>query len=264
MKSGRLFGAELEVTGGAQALADVMYDRGLLHSPDRCNYHCRCEHCRHEADRPNPWTFQEDSTVDGEFITKPLAWGSAEAAAALDGMAASMLEARPVLDQSDKSAGNHVHVSLAGYTWADLLRLYRLVVRHQDHLGLLARGKNGYVRHYNTPAAATAHLWRVDARPLQQCALVAPAPCGGVRYGGSWLRWSSYGTMEFRLWNSTSAGWRLRLHSGLSVAMVNAAKRRNVKEDDPRSFTEVVGPYMDDRTFAYYARQLHRVGGIAA
>lgn len=255
------FGSECEQESGAHELLQVAYDMGLISEPHLHDYHCRCQYCAHDFDRSNPWTAQDDCSISGsgggEFISKPLLFGSDEHFTSVEGLATAMLRAR---SNPGMAAGNHVHVE------AELLgprnsiqrhRLARLFHRYQTTtLALLAQGREGAVRNYNgtnrpydeqafwsTPSSLTKY----QAYERRQ------------GYEGNNIRLSSrLVTVEFRLWNSTRTEWRLNMHAGLSVAMVRTALDPAVwiEQHDDRELLDVIAPYCDDSTLESAHRQL--------
>src|SRR4051812_27869610 len=104
----RLVGMELEIGSGAKALADTLNAMGSRYLPAGvCDYHCGCSDCSHDPERYNLWTAQEDCSVDGEFISKPLAIYSDAFEDAVRAMGEALFKSRAI---PDDSAGNHVHV----------------------------------------------------------------------------------------------------------------------------------------------------------
>lgn len=257
-----MFGMEVELAAGSATLAPILHREGLAAMDRLHHYHCRCDGgCEQTTDRATPWSCQNDSTCDGEFISKPLTWDTSEADSAIEAFAACALEARARsgYEQGGMQTGNHVHISRAPFQETGTERnLVALFARYQTHLIRVACGKNPWVRDYNNglPESVreeallgggdSGQSWRRGSRMSDL-----------ARYGvGSYLYGKSY-TWEFRLWNSTIAEWRLRLHAGLSVAMGKAALDGvEVSAKSRATFAQVVGPYMTPDTLAYYVRQV--------
>lgn len=144
----RLFGFECEVAHGVRDVLNILHSNNLLPSPSLHSYHCECSDCYACPDRSNPLHAQEDCTVEGEIITKPLAYGSVEADRTIAGLAAALSEGR---GQPGEGAGFHVHVSHEDMNPADKVLLYRMFLRYQNDLAELASGQWGRVRDYNSP-----------------------------------------------------------------------------------------------------------------
>lgn len=255
------FGSECEQESGATELLAVAYDMGLVSEPHLHEYHCRCQFCRHDFDRANPWTAQDDCSISGsgggEFISKPLLFGGDEHFASVEGLATAMLRAR---SNPGLRAGNHVHVEAALLGPGDSIqrhRLARLFHRYQDNtLALLARGREDAVRSYNghnRPYSESA-FWSTPSTLEDYQSYT-----NHYAYEGNNIRLSSrLVTVEFRLWNSTRTEWRLNMHAGLSVAMVRTALDPSVwvEQHDSREFLDIIAPYCDDATLESAHRQL--------
>jgi len=161
--------------------------------------------------------------------------------------------------------------------------LSRLFARYQDDLLEIAAGARASVRGYNTPNRVKPNhadlFWNFDlesrfdnSSPVMQRASGGYSYYGRTRYltdvgwmfNGSYLDLHRHDhTYEFRLWNATKAAWRQRLAVGLSVAMVKAAwAGENVTQRDDRCLEAVIGPFMDDLTWAGLLRQRFFKGGI--
>ena len=251
---GLMFGMEVEVAEGSRPLASMLYDEGLSGTSDLHDYHCSCDVCDADPDRSTPWTSQEDCSVDGEFISKPLVWGTATADNAISDFARCALASRVRAGFGNgEDTGNHVHVSKAPFLAGELVgrhglssdRLLRLFLRYSDHLARVASGNLSSVRHYNSPERSDDRERRLDS-PLAL----------GYHSSGSWLQERAH-TWEFRLWNSTIAEWRLRLHAGLTVAIAEAALHGvEVTSKTRATFATTVGPYMTPDVLALYMRQV--------
>jgi hypothetical protein len=252
--TGRLFGWESEFEAGSETLLPVLYDRGLIADPDMHAYHCRCSDCDPLPDRVNPFTAQEDCSCDVEVISKPFAFGSDEHMNTLDAFAAALRdgEATP-----GRSAGNHVHVNREDMEAGDHRRLWRLFTRYADDLDYIAKGGFKENRGYNSPPNLRYSLperrdifWNGNDEEWFSTFREHGASC-------SWLTPRSHVTYEFRLWNSTRMGWRIFLHSALSVAMVEAAVGGvEVVKDDPRELPEVLGDHLHPEAIGLLVRQL--------
>lgn len=156
----RLFGFECEIAEGASDVLASLHSARLIPSARLHSYHCACEDCSHDPDRPNPLTAQEDCTVDGEVISKPLVYGSDEADRTIAGMAGALASGR---GRPGDEAGFHVHVSHEDMSDGEKVLLYRMFLRYQDDLAALASGQFGAVRDYNRPLAVE-HLFSSYAR----------------------------------------------------------------------------------------------------
>lgn len=240
---GRRFGIELELNGGAQEVVAALYERRLIGDDSIHDYHCGCEHCDHwRGPQGAPFTAQHDCTVAVELISRVLRHGAKNTSRYISALATCLMSARAVADAtSGDGAGNHVHVDMRDLDNAARVRLLRLFGHHQDELGVLASGPDGHVRGYNRR--------------------LSPDDWQGVKPDSMYYgchAWLSIGphqeTAEFRLWNSTRAEWRLRLHSDVSVALVNAAAD-GADIDEERSLVDVISPYVTPETFGYLLLQ---------
>lgn len=252
-------GTELELSHGIAGVIDHLGAADMVTATHPHDYHCTCSDC--DCTRAQGWTVQSDCSLPrggGEFITPILTFGSDNYNRHMFAMGRSMVLGRPV---ADHHGGNHVHVDQRAMDGAGLHRLYRLFLRYQDHeLDILARAGANTVRSYNERNSSggyygnrnpVGNFWAPwtdedDEQSTRYDGLLDHRRCYG-----SWLRTTGR-TVEFRLWNATTSEWRLRLHVGLSVAMVNAARNGEwVEQDDPRPFAEVIEPYADDETLSY-------------
>lgn len=264
------YGMELEVTGGADALAESLYSLGCGNDTRQHNYHCGCNYCDQSFDRSNPWTYQGDPTVDGEFITKPFIFGEDDGREAIAMMGEAVVESRATVGANGMDAGNHVHVVSKHLTADDgsvmaALLLERLVVRYQPTLNYIAQAGQPRVRGYNGRPHDYVDLYSVEA--------VERATVGTESYGrhyfhatgacGDYVRVRPGSTTtEFRLWNATRSAWRMQLHADLSVAMMAAACNGvNVTANDERPFIAVVGEFLPTDSVKNYNRQLRLAGG---
>ena len=256
-----MFGMEVEVAANGVRLAAALYDEGLSGTAHLHEYHCgegsysSCDVCAPTPDRATPWTAQEDSTVDAEFISKPLVFGTLEADDAIAEFSRLAIRNR-VLTYGKTTqyydTGNHVHVSRAPLGEDGELRLARLFARYSDHLARIAAGHAGTVRIYNTPSAESTREWFLEQSPPRDRYYYDAA--------GGWLAWKRH-TVEFRLWNSTVTEWRLRLHAGLSVAMAQAAiDGKDTSPKDHTTFAHKFGDYMEPDVLGLYLRQLDYIG----
>lgn len=255
----RMFGFECEVKAGAAGVLDYLNNAGVweegLHS-----YHCSCDDC-------DPMTgklihAQEDCTCDGEFIARATPYASDDAELLFTTMAAAVVSGRAVVGDG---AGFHVHVDRRDLTENANLRVAQLFLRYQDEFDQLATGNLGHVRSYNAKFGGYRsdldYVWSLAPGRAKRDSIQRALQ---LFFKGMWLA-KQRNTWEFRVWNSTRAEWRMRLAVGVSVAVVNAAAARvNVTRDDPRSFEEVIGPFMDEDTWAGVLRQKFVHGGIAA
>lgn len=248
-----LCGIEIEVANNGPDLASELFDRGLCGTNHLHDYHCSCDVCDHDPRRPTPWTAQQDCTVAGEFISKPLEFGSAEFAAATEGLSAAMLDLNVSPGQRRQNVGGHVHVDASDFGPANSVqrwRLRRLFLRYQDEMGMLASASQQEVRDYNPRMRSwnEERFWSTDCEPSYRS------------IEGGWLRSVSMKTIEFRLWNSTRLEWRMHLHAGISVGMATAALDwRNLPPVDRSDATPLLVrllPYLDERTLELANRQM--------
>lgn len=252
-------GIECEVSAGALDTIECLYRGKQAGSSYLHEYHCCCPVCT--PDREWNWTGQEDSTVDGEIISRILTWGP-DAWGAIDGLAGALAEARaeanPLDGKSGSGAGNHVHVENVlqtdddGLTCEYMLRLLHLFWRYGEQDGALdglASAGARSMRGYNSRLRPQWDMDTDDMKPRQLST-------------DGWLRCGPHRTtVEFRLWNATTVGWRLHMHAGLSVGMMSYAiadpdEHPDVTEDDDRHLLDVLRPFLDADTITYAERQM--------
>lgn len=246
------FGFELEVSDGADNTLAHLLDFGLTQHTRYHAYHCDCSQC---AVTTEGWLFkaQQDCTADGELITRVLEYGSPDADRTIAGISRALLMAGA---RTDGDVGNHVHVSHAGMDVLAKVRLARLFARYEPELEEIAAAGHARKRTYNGS--------RPTYRPELWTARRDDASAASYQYmDGSNLEWK-WPTVEFRLWNSTRAAWRIRTHVGLSVAMVLAATDGvECEQHDPRCLEDTIGDYIDAPTWAGILRQRFSKGGAA-
>lgn len=241
-------GFELEVAENAGNVLHELRESGLTEHDGLHGYHCNCSECSVSTSGPL-FKAQEDCTADGEFITRILEYGSPDMERAITGIERALLTGAAIVNGD---VGNHVHVERAAFDGDAEGRLARLFVRYQRDLFELASGRFAQVRDYNGVAEFGPLGWE---SPLIRTRRHLVGTC---------LAFKPY-TIEFRLWNSTRAGWRIRMHVGLSVALAQAALAGENASgpDDPRCLEEVISPYMDRATWAGVLRQRYAKGGMA-
>lgn len=249
-----LCGFELEVSDGAASVLGSLQAQRLTSHARLHPYHCGCADCR-----PSPYCAghlfkaQEDCTADGEFITGILEYGSPDFERAVNGIGRALLTTGA---KCEANVGNHVHVNRDDLTGEDNARLCRLWDRYADELFEIAAGPRGAVRNYNGNhrRAGATNLWTVNSVRNSYDVL---------DHTSHLLAWKSH-TVEFRLWNSVRAPWRIRTHVGLSVAFVQAAQGgADCTRNDPRCLEEVIGDFIDAPTWSGILRQRYSKGGLA-
>lgn len=246
------FGFELEVSGGAHNTLAHLGEMGLTeHDHFHC-YHCDCEDCEVSLRGPL-FKAQQDCTADGEFITRVLEYGSLDADRAIAGISRALLLGGAFVSGD---VGNHVHVSHEAMSNADRNRLNRLFARYESELLDIASAGQSRIRSYNGRAPQfNSNIWAATSADMDRWRYYDYSE-------GSKLTWKDP-TVEFRLWNSTKAAWRIRTHVGLSVAMVQAASAGiDTTEDDDRCLEDVIGDFIDSPTWAGILRQRFQKGGI--
>lgn len=243
------FGFELEVSDGANNTLAHLLEMGLTEHSHFHQYHCGCGECSVSTTGPL-FKAQQDCTADGELITRVLEYGSADADRAITGISRALLMAGAA---TDGNVGNHVHVSHEAMDATAKMRLNRLFARYEGELEEIAAASHDGMRSYNgIHPQFTDEVWTLPA----DHAGYIPANCHK-------LTWKNP-TVEFRLWNSTRAAWRIRTHVGLSVAMVLAATDGvETTKDDPRCVEDVIGDYLDAPTWAGILRQRFSKGGAS-
>lgn len=248
------FGIECELSGGT---SDVLDNLGLdsLHS-----YHCDCSRCEPERSSPD-WTAQEDCTADGEFISRILTYGTADAVDAINAFGAALLAARAT---HSNGQGLHIHVGTEDMTPESWVRFWRLWFRYQDDIAKLAQGSYDRVRSYNVPVRFSDVVGEWDRTPEAEFwsgddAIVARR-IGRPYNRASWVNpQTPHGTAEFRLWNSTRLAWRIHLAVGVSVALIQASiDGVRIRRSDERILFDIIGPHLNDQSTAAYLRATMR------
>lgn len=244
-------GFELEVSGHAGNVLEGLQRAGLTEHSGLHEYHCGCDACEPSMSGPL-FKAQQDCTAAGEFITKILLYGSDEMERACSGIGAVLVACGASVGGN---VGNHVHVNRESMDNAAQRRLMRLMGRYERDLHEIAAGPHTNMRGYNGNLTVSRELWSD----------VEEGGSGSrYNYGGYTLSWKDP-TVEFRLWNSTRAGWRIRTHVGLSHALVTAAiDGIDCTERDTRCVEDVIGDYIDGPTWAGILRQRFSKGGIAS
>lgn len=256
------FGFELELRSNARPVVADLHSRGVCAVERLHAYHCDCPDCDYANDR-YLFTAQADCTVDGEMISKILTYGSDEHYRAVDEVTSAMVRHNAKVHGD---TGLHVHVGKDAFSTRRQRRiLFRLMARYWQELSELAAGGQDAVRGYNRPPSPPESALTAGSRPQFYAEGPFRWSSTDFPHTGSWLA-NKENTYEFRLWNATRAAWRVNLAIGLSVAMTRAAVDRcdTTGPDDPRPLEAVIGPYMDDATWAGVIRQRFHKGGMAA
>lgn len=246
-------GLEVEVTGGADDAAELMEPRGLIYDRERCDYHCRCMACAATFGRGNVFAFQDDCSVDGEFITRPFLLGDAATWDELRQASRCMTDAGAYASPME-STGCHVHVGAEqlhalpvryrnGERFDGFRQLEAVFFPLQETLVSYAAGSVETVRGYNYPIRNPREC---ENRDRQQ-----------------WLnlRGKTGPTVEFRLWNGSVTAWRWRMYAGISAAIVAATLdgARPSRKVRPL-LTDALGSHIDSETRELMARQaFHRL-----
>ena len=238
-------GLEIEITGGARDAVSRGYDMGLTGADSLHSYHCSCRTCTPDMDRDNILAAQEDCTVDGEFITRPIFMGDADSWALLDRASAMFARVGAYADPSENT-GCHVHVGAAlldelptvetddGEEWDGREQLAQWFIPLQEDLTNYARGLDDGVRDYNYP--------------LDKCTR--------YRRREDWLNLRRRTpTVEFRVWNGTTAAWRWRMYAGISAAMVLATLEGRTPMPDGTLVRDALDGLLDDETLLLMALQ---------
>lgn len=247
-------GFELEVSGHAGNVLSGLRNAGLTEHASLHEYHCGCDDCEPSDEGPL-FKAQQDCTADGEFITRILTYGSDEFERACHGIGAVLVGCGASVSGD---VGNHVHVDQRGMNHDATRRLMRLFARYERELTEIAAAGHDSMRGYNGRG--------IEVDPTLWQHVADGSGHSGQSYirGGHTLTWKRP-TVEFRLWNATRAGWRIRTHVGLSHAMVIAATDgADCTVRDRRCVEEVIGDYIDGPTWAGILRQRFSKGGIAA
>ena len=238
-------GLELEVTGGAREAVSLAYDRGLVASDYLHSYHCSCSDCEPDIDRATIATAQNDCTVDGEFITRPMFMGDTESWAQMERLAVVFAASGTYADPME-STGCHVHVGAEGLDlldpieledreWCGRERLAQFFVPLQNDIGAYARGASHRVRGYNSP--------------------IGSSPRYRTREGWLHLRKGSP-TVEFRLWNGTTAAWRWKMYAGISAAIVLATMEGRPPCPDGTTLVDALDGLLDGEMLELMERQM--------
>lgn len=224
------FGFEFEVSAGASDLARRLYSLGMLPYEGLHPYHCDCDECEADPNRAHVYHAQQDCTVAGEFISRPLHWGDDETHNAIATLSREAIAARAT---ADRNAGCHVHVSAHLLDQSQRADIMRTMLAYLDEYGTLAGGKAKAVRGYNGTIDGFANYWNDDRYLLSG--------------RSSWLNNSGFNTVEFRLWNGTVTDWRVRMYAGVSLATVLAVLDGNVPDRNPNNtLADHLADYLPD------------------
>jgi hypothetical protein len=217
---------------------------GTLHP-----YHCECGFCDAYEHRSNFFHFQEDCTVDGEIISKPVPWDSPATDTAIRDLSYALITNGSI---THGAVGNHVHVDIRDMNTEQLALLWQMYLLYQDdYFEPIARGAHRSVRGYNHPlvdipvykdkdghtATRRQGYYTTDvAEPLGITFTQADYKTFKsdsaffYDFDGSWMVHHG-NTAEFRLWNASRSPFRIRLYTAISAALVEAA----YEEADPRA-----------------------------
>ena len=219
---GRGFGIELEFVGGnRQAIAQDLYDEGLIPAPRQAYYHSdptvRMTHAQ-------GWKFETDCTVDGEIIS-PVMYDTPET---WENVAKVCEIVKRHGGRVSTAAGSHVHVSTGNYG-ADAARYTRL-------LGMFHENEDTLYRLAANPETGE-HRYRSGSTWCQ------PNPVPSAGFTSVENMWSSghsshsqamnFGAVrgrpgdnvEFRMWDATLDPAVIQTQIVTSLAMTEAAYR---------------------------------------
>lgn len=270
------YGTEAEFATNAAALTEALHREGLTGDSHSHSYHCDCDSCMftHPDDRDDVdykvYTFrvQNDSTCSGEVISNIMTLDDG-----FDHFAMLQLLAVETDAEPGTTAGFHVHVAPdESLDSNDSIRRGRIALqfaRAEPALMLLARGAMPHVREYNYPIAPGFRYWLADnigqsedelciTRREKRTAVqldrfndqhrddVVMMRClfdharGFDRHSNLNLRPAE--TVEFRLWNSTRAAWRMELFVRMSVFMSSRAGVEGCEAHDSLARTCYTNP----------------------
>lgn len=248
------FGFEAEFDVGAHELAEYLYEKNLMGSPELHGYHCDCETCYVGGDG-YPLHAQRDSSCNGEFISRILTHDTVGVDGRTPTDIMAELEAGTVEVDAEPGSGSgcHVHVGKShlmevneygDLTTTDAAReAFWAFIRWENVLVRLAAGRfqsqrdgNNYpvrphiLRHLNTymgSASGTGlgslSIYEANADRLASAKDMAYSfHYGNDRHSNLNIN-TRKPTWEFRLWNSTRAAWRMELWTRLSVALMDPA-----------------------------------------
>lgn len=274
----RTVGHEVEYSSGADVAA-LMQDAGtatppldIMRSTSRLHgYACNCEH------RDNfPVHTTSDSTArGGEYIiggSRGVLFGSEAYMKATKIMSDAAIQ---IGCGTDTNVGMHTHVGIEDpdggnrLSRGQLLNVCRVYVRYLDQIKALAAGShetprdNGccygnswdFITHlsggYGRTATSEKTFWNEDENRLAEN---FPLP------NDSHIRFSTeHRTIEFRVWNSTKAQWRMVLAGAVSTAIVEAGfQNRRAHPDNPATFVEFMKGLFTPDILMLIERQLKK------
>lgn len=236
----RTVGLEIEVSSGATA-ASWLHSRGYAPSNRLHDYQCSC---RESIDYPVHPT-SDCTAPGGEYLIggpKGVLYGSPRFFKATSIAEQALLAARA---ETSDSVGMHTHVGMDGLEVSQRRILLRNYLAMQEEFQWLAAGAAGAVRNNGCTSSRinmdrlkiqrwdnyTTSSERMDraewdefwaSHPRDWAVNQFPArPTFNFQTG-------SKGTVEFRIWNSTTVQWRMVLAAGVSSAFVEAAKQERV------------------------------------
>lgn len=291
--TGVTFGFEAEYESGGIELGAALASRGLTPSDEFHGYHCDCHDCCSDVacvlgedgyapgDDHTPFYLQNDSTCSGEVISRPRRAGDRWQ----DDVAALCQAAIDVDAEPGTHAGLHVHVGrqLLG---ADAARARGLLTftfaLMEPLLVTLAAGRFPTQRTMNRSIRGDLAWYFQDRGLSWEGAVRAGFRTNETALEDLWQihreldRHSNLNvstrlpTVEFRLWNSTRAAWRMELAIGLSVAFADRAALLTMTSaleegwSREAALVHALNRNGYDRTLELAIRQLtylHRTGG---
>lgn len=238
----RTVGHELEYTSGI-SVAKILqkegygtpgqrgsYDGTGLHSP-----HCNCP----EIDNYAIHTTSDATAPGGEYLiggSRGVLFGSPSYAFATSVMSAS---ARKAQCRVTANVGMHTHVGTRDLNQGQKINVLRAYIRYEDEIRYLAAGPlneardNGCTisrlntRYLGISVARNSEFWTADENQLRVDLPRRPT----LNFNAN--------TVEFRVWNSTVAQWRMVLAGAVSSAIVQAGfENRRASWDNPATLVE--------------------------
>lgn len=212
----RQLGFELEVASHGPEVTRQLHDRGVLSTPLPHHYHCHCTLCDYNV--PTNWKGQRDSSIPAgvELISPILLSETIPTDERIDLIEDTLVGLGAAVTQA---AGMHVHVNIGEFTPEQICDVHDNFIVMERPLYYAAIGGFPAHRgpHYARPMGA--HIFDTSGDPRT----LSKARRGGrIRersYHGHGLNFSAlnHGCVEWRIWNSTRAAWRMRFNILTSV-----------------------------------------------
>lgn len=214
----RTVGFELEVNTHAEAVANALHEYNITPDNRVHSYHCRCATCGNSV-TSGRFKAQYDSSLSSgvEIISPPMSIPALLEDTRVDTIEAILCTTGAGINEN---CGLHVHVGVQDLTERGLSQLHDSFVTFEMAMYHMAIG--GQKTHRGGSYASPISKFNGTYENLPHADKVARLRRSGGHSVGLNFR-SSYGTVEYRLWNATRAAWRVRLYASTSMLFTQLA-----------------------------------------